>query len=52
MALLFRKRTFQYQFHIQVYPQFPEAVLDHKADYRRVTEPFAGVSEETHDLHV
>ncbi len=26
---------------------FPEAVPDHKADYRRVTEPFAGVSEET-----
>ncbi len=32
MTLRFRKRTFQYLFPTQYYSQFPEVILDHRAD--------------------
>ena len=41
MALPFKEMTFQYISSIRVCSQFPERVPDHKADYRRVTEPCA-----------
>ena len=29
---------------IKYYPQFPEVILDRRADYRRVTEQFASIA--------
>ena len=35
---------FQMKSPIKYYPQFPEVILDRRADYRRVTEQFADIA--------
>ncbi len=50
-TLPFGGNSFQNTPPIRVYPQFPKAFPDLRADYQRVTEQFACALNEPSDLH-